>query len=373
MADLQALTFDQIVGMMAGDVLSHATADGRLTDVVEGSILLTLYEGTAAPIEELMYRYHVDLPIRYYLDQAEGVALERLVKNFTFDQVKKTPAAKASGQLRYHGEDAATIPANSRWITPQGLVVLASELVQIEVGTTSVLGLAAPEEAGSHGNLLAGVQLTPVEPITGVTHAVVEQRWTGGTNLTSDADLRQAVIDFLDSLVRGTKGSIVRGCRVSGYGRVYLSEPLGGRVVVWVDDAEDANAAKLLACADELDTNWKAAGIIIYLFHRPEHVFDIEAEVFNDGTVPQETLEANIESAWRSYVDTGKRMGDWLTRLELMEVASKVAGYNGVNIFSPGNDFRIKPSLNRYNTKFGVGELYPYEKLKIGTITWRAD
>lgn len=372
MADLQALTFDQIVGMMCGDVLAHATAQGRLTDVVEGSILLTLFEGTAAPIEELMYRYHVDLPIRYYLDQAEGVALERLVRNFTFDQVKKTPAAKATGPLRYYGEDAATIPAGSKWITSQGLIVTASELVQIEVGTTSTVGMATPEETGSHGNLLRGVQLTPVEPITGVTHAVVEETWTGGTNLTSDQDLRQAVIDFLDSLVRGTKGSIVRGCRVSGYGRVYISEPLGGRCMVWVDDAAEANAPKLLACADELDRNWKAAGIIIYLFHRPEYLFDIDAEVFGDGTVPMDALKENIEAAWRAYVDTGKRMGDWLTRLELMEVASRVAGYNGVNIFSPSIDFRIRPSLDRYNTKYGPGELYPYQKLKIRNITWRA-
>jgi hypothetical protein len=365
------MTYNQIVGMMTGNLLQLAQSEGNVDDTIEGSIALTLYESLAGPIEELMYRYHVDLPARFFIDQATGPALARLVNNITFGEVTQTQSTRAVGSLTFFGNPGAIISAGTTWLTDLGLAVTNDASLAIEVGHTSVVGSATALLAGTDGNLLAGTSLFAPNGITGITKAVVETTWTNGQNNMTDTELRQSVIDFFDSLFRGVKGAIVRGCRVNGYWRVFISVPLGGRAKIWVDDANPYQPAKLNATLWDLSANWVSGGIIPYLYDKQLHPITIVAQAFSDGTVTQAALEQAISAVWNNLLTNGKGMGDGLTLIELEQAAATVQGYNGVSIFQPAADLTVRAVLDPFNTVFGLGNLLPYEKLSLAAVTWQ--
>lgn len=364
-----ALTFHQLRQMMAQDVLNNPHLQGRLTDLSEGSITLGLLGATAVPMEELMYRMYVDLPARYYLDEAKGEHLDRLVKNFTFGQVKRRPASKAIGPVRIVGEPGAVVAAFQRFVTPGGVLVELTFPVAIGAGDTEVLGEAKALSDGSAGNLLQGVELIPLAALVGITRVEVAADWGGGADVQSDAELVEATVEFLDSLVRGVRPAIHRGCREAGYPLIFIQEPGSGRFRVWCDDGAANSASKLEAARLAVHRAWKAAGAYIQFYFPVDHPLAMQARAFSDGTVAQATLEAGIQAKWAAVVGA-KRMGEIVTRIELIEAASTVPGYNGVNITSPAADLRVKLQTDEYGNKYGLGDVLPYERLILMPTTW---
>jgi uncharacterized phage protein gp47/JayE len=364
---LQPLTFDQCVQVMRDRLAIYQYLyDLPVTDLLEGSQTLGLFEAIAGPLEELFVRLGVDLPKKFFLDEATGDALDRLVSSFTFGQVLRIPASKAAGALVVLGAPGSVFPVGSRFRTTGGLVVETLQAGAINIGDTQTTVPAVALLEGVAGNLPLNTTLTCEPAVTGITGARIDVAWTGGADLQSDDDLRQAVIEWLDSLARATVPALIVGAQAGGYTHAFVTEPFS-RVVVYVDDGGPVSQTKLDACQFVLVRAWKAAGARLRVRARVEKPITIEAEAFGSVTATKAALEAAIAAKWAGLFST-KRMGQGVTRLELLAAAATVPGYNGVNLELP--DQLVKPVLDEYSTEFGAGELFPYELPVLAGIVW---
>ena len=370
--DNNPLAFYQLVQLMVDSYQAARAADNKVTDFVDGSITLAIFEAVAAPLEELNYQMAVVLPAKFYLDQAGGATLDRLVSNFTFGQVTRVPASTGAGSIVFTGADGTTIADGTVFSTPTGLLVKTIGTVQIAAGMNgTVTGAGAAVNTGTAGNLGLGVVLTAQSTVTGLTKAVIgPDPWSGGADIQSDQALRDSVVRFLDSLSKATRPAIVYGCIQNGYSNVYVSEPGSGRVMVYCDDGGPVSVAKLATCEADLQENWKAAGARLTVSGPVSFPVAIEAQAYTNGSVSMATLRAGIQSAWASLF-ASKPMGSGLTRLELIAAAATVPGYDGINLYSPSANLTVKTATDEYNSVFGVGDLLPYQRPTLGAVTWR--
>lgn len=365
------MTFTQLVQLMVDSFTASREAVGKVTDFSEGSITLALFEGVAAPLEELNYQMAVVLPAKFYLDEAGGEALDRLVSNFTFGQVVRVPAATAAGNVVFHGADGTTIGDGTVFASPSGLLFKSIGNVSIPVnGSFVAVGAVVALAKGGAYNLPPDSTLVATGPVTGLTNAVVGPlSLAGGADAQSDAELRDAVVAFLDSLSKGTVAAIAFGCKAAGYDRVYVQQPGSGRVIATVDDGSPLNLTKLEACRASVEVDYKAAGARLTVRTPPTREDAIQARAFTNGTQTLAFVQAGILAAWTALYAT-KRMGDAVTRLELLAAAATVAGYNGVSLYEPALDLGVKQALDEYNADFGEGHFFPYERPVLGLVSW---
>lgn len=378
---LEPLTFDSIVQTMVDfAVASQQDTDRPLTadDFLEGSVFLSIFEGVANPIEYLMYALLVDLPARFFLNQATGSALDRLVDNFTFGQVVRVPASMGAGGILIEADPQTSVPINVELRAPgtanNPTGVLAKTLVAITVptGDNFASSAAAATTVGSNTNLAMGLELQMPNPVAGVIRITTSEQWTGGADEQSDASLRDAVIEFLDSLAKAVRPAIILGARQSGYETVVVCEPGTGRVVVFVDDGQPVSPAKLDVARVNIHRFWKAAGARLNLSGPEDVLVTINAKAFSDGVVPLVTVQANIEAAWASLFG-GLLMGSGLDRVDdLLRAAATAVGYNGVNIDSPASDIAVVAPLDEYWTEWPdtPNSIRPYQKLKLAAVVW---
>lgn len=367
------VAFDQLVQQMSDqyqaalDTTRPVTAD----DVTEGSILRSIFEAVAAPLEDLNFEIAVLLPAKLYLDQATGSDLDKLVSDFTFGQVVRVPASTAAGPILYEGIPNAGVALNAQLKSPVGTVVNNLAAVIIPLAASSVLGAGQAVLAGSAGNLVGGTELAFLAAQAGITRASVPTNWSGGLDQQSDESLRQAVIDFLDSLSKATRPALLFGAIANGYDRVVIIEPNTGRVDMYLDDGNPVSLVKLAAARSNLHLNWIAAGAKLRVFGPSDHPFTVAAEAFTDGSVTKAQLQAAIEVVWtQKFGPNALRMGTRVARLDLVAAAAQVPGYNGVNIFTPDHDLVLRAPLDDYWTEWSDGDLYPYERPVYTGATW---
>lgn len=367
---LAPLTFFQIVQQMANQARIYALANNLpVNDFLEGSLARTIFEATGAPIEELFYLITVDAPGRFFFDSATGDDLERLVQNFTFGLVSRIPSATAAGPLLVEGEDGTVIPSGSTFVAPSGQVVSilapGGLIAAGQGGVVTVGGQAA--QAGAAGNLAAGTVLTPQPAIPGVVQATVPTAWAGGLDEQSDEALRDSVVAFLNSLTRATRPALVAGALANGYQRAFVSSPSSARILVYVDDGLPANPTKLASTEADLIANWASAGSRVRVLAFQPYPVTLNAEAFAGPGVTKAQMQAAIEGKWAVLL-AGKRMGDTLTRAELIREASTVPSYNGVNLDFV--DLVQRPVQDYYNSRFGPGDILPYARPVLDQVVW---
>jgi uncharacterized phage protein gp47/JayE len=370
--ELKALPFDGLAQMMVDYAIAHQEGTTRplsVDDFGEGSVGLAIFEGVAGPLEELMYAYFIDLPAKFFMDEAEDENLDRIIENFTFGQVKRVPASTAAGLLVFEGEPGAAVTVNAQFRTPDGTIVKTLFPGEIAVGTDEVTVAAQAVDAGAKGNLVPGTELSPIVPITGITRVFVRAAWSGGADKQSNEELRDATVLFLESLSRGTRGAIYYGAVQAGYPVVFIAEPGVGQVWVYVDDGTPVSSAKLAATKATIGLEWRVAGAKLKVLPRVDRLVPVKARIFNDGTVNQATLEAAVLARWQALF-AGKRQKQGLNRLELVEAIESVPGYNGINLAWPETNLTVRAETNEYGTTFGPGDLFPYEKVALGAVTF---
>lgn len=365
---LEPLPFDQIVQAMADQFTAYQIAtDMPLTDLSEGSVVRSLMEAVAAPLEDLMLRFTVDLPGQYFLDQASGEALDRLIGSFTFGLLTRIPAATAAGTLALVGIPGAVTSANIQARTVDGWRVKLLAPVTLAVGQTRATLAATALRTGAAGNLPKGTRLTLDPPVAGVSYLEVETAWAGGSDQQSDADFLASLITWLGSLARATRPALLVGAQAAGYQWAYVAET-GGAVKLYLDDGGPASETKIAEAQALIAREWKAAGVYLRALPRVEHPITLVAEAFSSPTATKAEMEARILAAWQAVFDA-KRMGDPVSRLELLAAAASAPGFNGVNLENP--DYALRAALDEYGAAFGDGDLYPYERPVLAGVDWR--
>jgi uncharacterized phage protein gp47/JayE len=180
------------------DLIERCTADAatRLNDgapLLPVSNLAVLSRVLAGAVHGL-YGYLDWLAAQVLPDTAEAAWLER---HAALWGVARVLGSAATGLVQFTGTVGATIPAGTRLIRADGAVYATTDAVTFTTSTATAP--VAAEVAGTGGNALAGVTLTLLTALSGVTAmaTVGAGGLTGGSAEEDDARLRDRLLERL--------------------------------------------------------------------------------------------------------------------------------------------------------------------------------
>ncbi len=223
-----------------------------------------------------------------YLDSAEGENLDRLVNDRFGTQVQRKQPAPALAVLQFSRPNpsggAVSLSIGSKVRTERGTEFELTQVLAIPAGSTAPVDIQAQAVVvGTAGNVqpntITEFVQQPPDPDLVVTNP---QPATGGSDVESDASLRERARDFYRTARRGTLAAIEFGAlTVAGIQSATAVEVLDsfgdpvGIVRLFVADVNgQANTALALAVKNAL-TAFRAAGILVDVFGSTPRFEDI--------------------------------------------------------------------------------------------------
>lgn len=192
----QRPTLDQLIERTEGDIEARLPeANARL----RRSLLGVLARVLAGAVHGL-YGYLDWLAKQLFPDTAEREHLERWAGVWG---VARRPAAAATGEVRFTGEDGRVIPAGTQLQRDDGMEY-ATDAEAVIAGGESVVAVTAGS-AGADGNAEAGATLQLVSAIDGVEGeaTVAGDGLAGGADLESDSALRARLLQRIQAPPHG--------------------------------------------------------------------------------------------------------------------------------------------------------------------------
>ena len=178
--------------------------------------------------------------------------------------ITRKPANAASGELLITGISGTTIPAGFKFAAPATADTPAIEYQTTEKYTIGEDGTARVQitavEAGPKGNVPANTVTLMMTPIKGITSVTNEAAITGGTEVESDDELRNRIME-IDAASEvsfvGSDGDYKRWAEeVPGVGTALVMPEWAGpgtvKVVVIDANGQPANAAIIAAVYDNI-------------------------------------------------------------------------------------------------------------------------
>jgi uncharacterized phage protein gp47/JayE len=199
-------TATEILQELAGQVV----AQSPLTDLSEGSVMLTLLGATAEGLEAIEFRLK-EIRDSYDIDNAIGIDLDERVADFPSGGLERFGAGPASGSVLSVTRDLATTPPTYQ--LPAGSRFGRSDDRTIEYVTVTdeTFGVGIPTindvrviclRAGTFGNAPAGTINLLVDVPDGITAVSQATAIAGGVDREDDAALRSRARAYLSSLAR---------------------------------------------------------------------------------------------------------------------------------------------------------------------------
>lgn len=123
--------------------------------------------------------------------------------------VTRLPATQSVGELKFTGQPGTVIKAGTKTSTQSsaGTAYVAFETIEDAVinDEGEVVVRAKCTEAGTIGNVPAGVVVLLLEPIEGVTGVINPEPFTGGTDVEDDDSFRERILEA--TRLRATSGN----------------------------------------------------------------------------------------------------------------------------------------------------------------------
>ena len=135
-----------------------------------------------------------------FVDTAEGHSLDKVA---LYIGITRRPATRATGTVKFTGDDNTVIDEGFLLETEDGVQFETTEEVEIEAGEATAEIRAV--EPGTDGNVPASTITEIVNPIEGLDSATNPEETTGGRNKETDAELRER---YLDSVAKGGASTI---------------------------------------------------------------------------------------------------------------------------------------------------------------------
>jgi len=135
-----------------------------------------------------------------FVDTAEGHSLDKVA---LYIGITRRPATRATGTVKFTGDDNTVIDEGFLLETEDGVQFETTEEATIETGTAEA-GIRALEP-GTDSNVPASTITEIVNPIEGLDSATNEAATEGGLNKETDAELRQR---YIDSVAKGGASTI---------------------------------------------------------------------------------------------------------------------------------------------------------------------
>lgn len=357
MAGFQLKDFVSIAAAM----INHARASQEnITDFEVGSAVRTIMEAPAVEIEEAYQRFFAG---------ARDAINTSVYKAFEFEAV---PAAAAAGSvyIAFPGPivDAFEIPAGTVFTAPSsGLKYLSTEAVLVKVGVTTATVIVACSKPGIVGNSPAGA-ITSIAYSLPIGSIITNPAITSGSDGQTDAERRARFVEFIQSLSRGTKTSILSAVRqakiVNSAGvlteyvtRVGLDEA-PGHVRVYLYSSSGVPSIPLMTSAKTIvegtanSPGYRAAGVQVDVLPMAERLVPVSLKIslFN-GITPSVHLK-NTLATLLANVFEAVESGSVLYVEQITNVALTVTGVESVLADNVANELCA-----------------PYEVLRLGAFT----
>ena len=139
---------------------------------------------------------------QYFVDTAEDEFVLRHADIYGVDQ---RPAATAIGRVTIEAVPATVLPSGIQLSSSSGVLYETTEGATVPEGG-SVTVSASAIEAGTGGNLEAGIRLSTLNPYPEISKVTVSVAMLGGVNEQTAAELQQAVLDHLRQPPHGGAG-----------------------------------------------------------------------------------------------------------------------------------------------------------------------
>lgn len=173
-------TLPQLKQRAAADLNANLAGTDALLRRSNTNVLATVHAGASHG----MYGYLNYLADQLMPDSAEAEYLERWASIWG---VYRKDAATATGPAILAGNDGETVPEGSELQTASGTIYVTTADAVIAAGQATVNVIA--QESGINGNVVAGSQLSFINPIEGVSSDAVAGDISGGIDSENDKSL----------------------------------------------------------------------------------------------------------------------------------------------------------------------------------------
>ncbi len=334
-------TLSEIIERVQADVESRMGKKAMRWSLA--SVLSRVVAGTAHGL----YGFISFVLRQCFSSTAEGAYLERRASEYA---VYRKPAAKAVGTVTFTG--SGTVPAGTQLQNEEGTVY---------VTTAESLGGVAPIEAvvaGAAGNAAAGMELSLVSPVAGVSSTAVAGALTGGVDAEDDESLRERLLERQKNPPKaGTKADYIMWAKqVPGVTRAWctaLEQGIGSVTVRFMTDGLTADGipdAVMIERVRKLIEENMPVTTQLYVVAPIPKPLNITLDVTPD--TPQ--IRAKIQSAIEAVILAEAVPGGPILLTSIDRAVSSVSDVKSYRLTSPTDD-----------VKTTTGEIYVP-----GTMTW---
>ena len=273
---------------------------------------------------------------------AEG---EELDKHGCLRGVKRQPAMKAEGVIRFYGDGTGRapvdIPAGTVCMTAGGLRFITVETGVISVGETSADVKAEAAEAGASGNAPADTVLFLAVPPVGITACSNPEGFSGGLDEESDEELRARILATYHRLANGANSAFYHQTAMAFDGvEAATVIPRGrgvGTVDVVVASREGMPDESLLKQLRSRFHSIREIAVDVDVLAPTRKVVDVAVKLTAAEGEDFAAVRGQVESALTNWF-TGERLGRPVLRAELTALVFSVDGVANCTVTLPAAD-----------------------------------
>jgi len=307
--------------------------------------LMDVIAGLTATLGEEAARIAVELHLRTFFGTAAGSDLDALALDH-FGQTRQAGAA-AIGTVRFSRPTAAygnvLIEAGTIVATPDGTrFVLTSE--PLLTGTQIDADVRA-EVIGEDGIVDASTITVIVTGLPDSTITVTNpEKTSGGLAAETDSAFRQRIIEWFQTLRKGTPAALVAGAKsVAGVVTATVDESAYPPTVYIADVTGGANSALEEAVDDEL-VNWRTAGIQVNVVGATVVYQNITLSLTFQAGYDTSAVREQVRAAVVEAVND-LSIGETLYRSAIVAAAVGVTGVIDCVVTDPAGD--VAPAANQ--------------------------
>lgn len=331
------------------------TLFGSDIDLSETSPLKKFIEVTT--LEEVrLWEMSESLYYSAFLGFATGNNLDRVVELLG---VTRKAATKATGTVRFSGSDGTVIPQGTRVATDEGEEFVTDASGTISGGSVDIAVTAS--EFGTDGNVAGNTITNLLDVILGVTSITNPSATSGGTELETDAALRDRAPTALAATGKATVAALEAAIlSISGVTFVDAQEDFDEHKVTMIVDGltlPDANV-------DQAIEDTRSAGMEVV--SQAPTVIDIyvDIEIVYDGTEPTDA-DDQVETSIINYI-TGLGIGnDVIYNKIIDEVFDTGSWVSDITILLVGTSY---PPTGEANITIAALERADTDKLKVNFL-----
>lgn len=286
---------------MTEELLKQRMLEQTSTYNDEGGFIYDAIAPVAVELAE-MYQSLDEVLKQVFAQTASGEYLEKRCAEFG---IYRKAGTKATGQVKFLGNDGTVIPAGTLVQTESGLQFVTKSEVTISSGQ-AIADIEAVEE-GSQYNVPAGaITELPVQ-IVGVISVINEQATTGGTNEEDDASLLNRLLVKVQTPATSGNANHYKlwALEVAGVGDVKVFPLWNGpgtvKVVIIDSNKQPASQEIVNNALNHIEEN-RPIGASVTVQSATALNINISATIIRDTNYTVEQVLSNVSNKITSYL-----------------------------------------------------------------------